>query len=129
MKRKRTRGNGEGSIVKLGGKNRKIPIHKSILPIIENLLSNNTEYLITDEKGKKVDYKNYLTKVWHKNEILTKYSPHYTRHTFISRAVKLELNQQVLKAIVGHSSSDVTSSVYTHIDDEQIISFIGSFEY
>lgn len=117
-----------GGLKTEAGKNRKIPIHKSILPIIENLLSNNTEYLITDEKGKKVKYNNYLTE-WHKNDVLTKYSPHYTRHTFISRAVKLELNQQVLKAIVGHSSSDVTSSVYTHIDDEQLLQFIDLFNY
>ena len=109
------------------GKDRRIPLHKDIMPIIEDLLSNGTEYLVTDEKGKKVKYNNYLTKVWHKN--MDGYVIHQTRHTFISRAVKLELNQQVLKAIVGHSSSDVTSSVYTHIDDEQILEFIDKFSY
>lgn len=85
--------------------------------------------MITDEKDKKVNYNNYLTKVWHKNDVLTKYSPHFTRHTFISRAVKLELNQEVLKAVVGHSSSDVTSNVYTHVDNEQILDFIDKFNY
>lgn len=109
------------------GKDRRIPLHKDIMPIIEDLLSNGTEYLVTDEKGKKVKYNNYLTKVWHKN--MDGYVIHQTRHSFISRAVKLELNQQVLKAIVGHSSSDVTSSVYTHIDDEQILEFIDKFSY
>lgn len=109
------------------GKDRRIPLHKDIMPIIEDLLSNGTEYLVTDEKGKKVKYNNYLTKVWHKN--MDGYVIHQTRHSFISRAVKLELNQQVLKAIVGHSSSDVTSSVYTHIDDEQLRDFIDKFNF
>lgn len=111
------------------GTNRKIPIHKSILSIIEELLSKGTEYLITNTSGKKIQYTNYLDRTWHSNNVLTKYSPHYTRHTFVSRAVKLELNQEVLKAIVGHTSDNVTSNVYTHIDEEQLLDFIDKFNY
>lgn len=118
-----------GGLKTESGKNRRIPLSIEILPIIKKWLSSNKEYLVTDEKGKKVNYNNYLTKVWHKDATLTKYSPHYTRHTWISRAVKLELNQVIIKAIVGHSSSDVTSGVYTHIDDEQLLQTIDAFSY
>ena len=118
-----------GGLKTESGKNRRIPLSIEILPIIKKWLSSNKEYLVTDEKGKKINYNNYLTKVWHKDATLTKYSPHYTRHTWISRAVKLELNQVIIKAIVGHSSSDVTSGVYTHIDDEQLLQTIDAFSY
>jgi integrase len=118
-----------GGLKTESGKNRRIPIHKELIPIIEKLLASNTEYLISNTEGKKVIYSNYLTRDWNTDEVLKTYSPHFTRHTFISRAVKLELNQQVLKAVVGHSSNDVTSSVYTHIDDEQLLDFIDSFNY
>lgn len=110
------------------GTNRKIPIHKSILPILEELLSKGTEYLITGEKGRKLQYNTYLEKVWHKNEILTKYSPHYTRHTFVSRSVKLELNREVMKAAIGHSSTEATD-IYTHVDVDSLVDFIDKFNY
>lgn len=111
------------------GKNRRIPIHKDIIQIIEDLLSNNTEYLISAVKGGKKHYVDYLTKEWHENDILTKYTTHQCRHTFISRCDKLELNFSVLQKVVGHSSSSVTTSVYTHIDNEQLIEFIDKFYY
>lgn len=108
------------------GKDRRIPLHKDIMPIIEDLLSNGTEYLVTDEKGKKVKYNNYLTKVWHKN--MDGYVIHQTRHSFISRAVKLGLDRSVLQKIVGHSNKDSTD-IYTHVDTESLLQFIDSFNY
>ena len=111
------------------GKNRRVPIHKEIIPIIEDLLSNNTEYLITTAKGKQKNYTVYLANEWHTNEILTKYTPHHCRHTFISRSDKLELNFSSLQKIVGHASSNVTLSTYTHIDSEKLLEFIDGFHY
>lgn len=117
-----------GGLKTEAGINRKVPIHKDILLIVEKLFNEGNKYLITDEKGRKVQYNDYLTKVWHKNEILTNYSPHYTRHTFISRAVKLKLDRGLLQKIVGHSSQDVTAH-YTHLDNEQLLDFIDDFSY
>ena len=108
------------------GKNRKIPIHKNLVPILEKLLEEGNTYLISN-KGRKVIYSNYLN-VWKENSVLKKYSPHYTRHTFISRAVKLELNREVMKAAIGHASTEVTD-IYTHIDNDQLLDFIDLFGY
>ena len=42
--------------------------------------------------------------------------PHDTRHTFISRCADIGIDERVIKAIVGHSGSGITETVYTHLD-------------
>lgn len=116
-----------GGLKTEAGKNRKIPIHKDILPIIEELYNKGYKYLLTNGKGRKIQYNNYL-KEWHTDEVRTQYTPHYTRHTFVSRAIKLNLDRSVLQKIVGHANQDVTAH-YTHLDNEQLLNFIDSFNY
>ena len=116
-----------GGLKTEAGKNRKIPIHKDILPIIEELYNKGYKYLLTNGKGRKIQYNNYL-KEWHTDEVRTQYTPHYTRHTFVSRAIKLNLDRSVLQKIVGHANQDVTAH-YTHLDNEQLVDFIDSFNY
>lgn len=43
-------------------------------------------------------------------------TPHCARHTFITKAKSREvnMNEYILKMIVGHKIQDVTESVYTH---------------
>lgn len=116
-----------GGLKTEAGKNRSIPIHKNIIPIIEKLLSNNTTYLVTNEKGRKLSYESALRK-WRENEILSKYTPHYTRHTFISQAVKCKIDKVIIQKIVGHSAKDVTDH-YTHFNFEDLLEAIEQFKY
>jgi integrase len=116
-----------GGLKTEAGKNRKIPIHKEILPIIAELLNEKNEYLIVDENGKQVTYDNYLKK-WHEDKTRTKYTPHYTRHTFISQAVKCNINKVKIQKIVGHSTKDVTDH-YTHFTFDDLIDAIDQFKY
>lgn len=117
-----------GGLKTEAGKNRSIPIHKEILPIIEKLLSENNTYLISSDKGRKVNYTNYLTNVWNKDEVLKKYTPHYTRHTFISQSVKCKIDKVKIQKIVGHSAKDVTDH-YTHFNFEDLLEAIDTFNY
>jgi integrase len=116
-----------GGLKTEAGKNRKIPIHKKIVPIIKELLENKTEYLITDNKGRQIKYSEY-SKTWNNYEIIKNYTIHQTRHTFVSRAVKLGLDRSILQKVIGHSNKDVTD-IYTHVDEEQLIQFIDAFSY
>lgn len=111
------------------GKNRKVPIHKALMPIIEKLKAEGNKYLVTNADGNKINYSNYLTRVWKENAVLSKYTTHQCRHTFISRRSKLELSLDVLQKIVGHSSGNVTISTYTHVDNEQLLNYIDAFYY
>ena len=49
-------------------------------------------------------------------------TPHYTRHTFITKAKsrKVNMNDNILKLIVGHDIGDLTEHVYTHREIEDL---------
>lgn len=110
------------------GRNRRVPISKEIMPIIESLLSKGTDYLITDDKGRKVNYNSFLTNFWNKNDVLKKYVIHQTRHSFVSRCIKLKLDRGTLQKIIGHVNKD-TTDIYTHILDEDLVNWIDNFNY
>ena len=97
------------------GKNRTIPIHEKIRGIVENAMRNESEYLFPNQSGRKMSYEMYHTNfVTTMKELGMKHLPHDTRHTFITCAKESKISDGAIKAIVGHSQSDITESVYTH---------------
>lgn len=62
------------------------------------------------------------------NELFKNYLPghhiHDTRHTFITRLTEQNVNQDVIKAIVGHSRGNVTSK-YIHISLEMMLDAVN----
>ncbi len=48
-------------------------------------------------------------------------SPHSTRHTYTSRAVKEGMAPEVLQKILGHADYSTTANVYTHIDVDTLV--------
>lgn len=53
---------------------------------------------------------------------IKKKSPHATRHTYTSIAVKKGMKPEILQRILGHAKYSTTADIYTHIDKETIIS-------
>lgn len=51
-------------------------------------------------------------------------SPHTTRHTYASLAVKNGMKPEILKSILGHANYSTTINTYTHIDTETLISAV-----
>ncbi len=49
-----------------------------------------------------------------------KHIPHETRHIFISQAKKCQINDYILKIIIGYEIRDVTERVYTHRTIEEL---------
>lgn len=43
-----------------------------------------------------------------------KHKLHDARHTFIAKGKKYNMNEYILKLIVGHAISDITEKTYTH---------------
>lgn len=55
-----------------------------------------------------------------------KHTPHETRHTFISQAVMKNINQTIIKKIVGHKSiMNLTEAVYTHIEIKELLNAVN----
>lgn len=51
-------------------------------------------------------------------------TPHSTRHTYTSRAVKEGLAPEMLQKILGHADYSTTANIYTHIDAETLVTAV-----
>lgn len=105
-----------GGLKTKAGKNRLIPICKRILPIIEEIYSQDNNYLVTGVKDTNITYKTLRINLSNFfNELDLNHLPHDCRHTFATRMDRLRCNKLTLKLILGHSTkNDVTDDVYIH---------------
>lgn len=110
------------------GKNRIVPIHPLIKPLlikrVENANLLQSEYLFNDvnsQTGLAMTYDKYIKRFQKIMKHLGyKHRPHETRHTFITKAKEANVDEYILKLIVGHSIDDVTEKTYTHRTIEQL---------
>lgn len=111
-----------GGIKTKAGKNRIVPIHSKIRPLVEKHMDQ--EYLVSYH-DKKMNYQMYR-KLF--PEILTacgicpkNHMQKDTRHTFATLLNNAGANDVAIKRMMGHSmKKDVTKNVYTHKDIEQL---------
>lgn len=118
-----------GGMKTSAGKNRVVPIHPYILPLVEKRYNKNNEYLFCDSDGSALTYDQYRMRFKRSLARLgMDHLPHETRHTFITLAKEYDMNEYVLKLIVGHNISDVTERIYTHRKIEQLHTEIRKIE-
>lgn len=106
------------------GRNRVIPIRQEGRPHFAYFAEQATgPLLLSGYAGQKVpanyrsrDYYPLLEKLG-----IQKKSPHTTRHTYTSRAVKEGLPPELLQKILGHADYSTTANVYTHIDIDTLM--------
>lgn len=118
----------KGGLKTDAGKNRIVPIHPLIKPLIENRIQEaatlHSEYLFNDPNGQQGTHMTYdkyrkrFEKVMKRLDI--SHRPHETRHTFITKAKACNMDEYILKLIVGHAIADITENVYTHRTVEQL---------
>ena len=105
-----------GGLKTKNGIDRVIPIHECIVQYVEKFFDNKIPK----------HYQYYLLKF---NEIKEQYqfqcTPHSGRHTFATLANEYELNEFLIKKIMGHSSRDLTKDVYTHVETKRLIDEIN----
>ena len=112
------------------GKNRVVPIHPLIYPLIEKRYDETEEYLFNDINstqgvGKRLSYDKYRNRfVRAMSRLKLTHRPHEARHTFIIKAKTYHMDEYILKLIVGHAITDITEKVYTHRTMEQLHSEI-----
>ena len=111
------------------GKDRRIPIHKSILPFVERLMQTDGEYLIMRyDKGKpqKLPYQRFLQYKWYPlmdRLGMKDYTPHYGRHTCATMLREAGVEEDLRKLILGHANGDITDR-YTHHPDYMLVEAI-----
>lgn len=113
-----------GGIKTKAGKDRAIPIHKRILPLIESKLEQ--EYLVLSPTGKKMSYNNYIQRQFTPlmESLGMNHLPHDCRHTTATMLDNSGANPVIVKKILGHASQDITERVYTHKTYQQLVETI-----
>lgn len=106
------------------GKNRIIPIPNQIKEIIIKYYNTDNEYLINDSSGNKMTVNHYREYEFNRvmNELGMTHLPHDCRHTYASITDSLGMNKVTRQIILGHKGSDITESIYTHKNTQELIS-------
>jgi len=104
------------------GKDRIIPLHHQIIPLIEYFMKEHTETLFCDGL---MTAGHFYTR---KSEVTTHYV-HDTRYTFISRLSELGVDQLLVKRIVGHSSGNNITDHYTIKELPELIKAVNKLNY
>lgn len=105
------------------GKNRFVPIHPKIRPLIELQYNKAKEFgngkLFFDTRGRNSNVMTYDKYSYRFEKVIkylgfkSQYTTHSCRVTFITLAKAYNMNDHLLKLIVGHADPDITERTYT----------------
>lgn len=98
------------------GRNRIVPIHSKILPIVEENMAKSEDGYLFERNGRQIYYKTYRTRMWMPvmEDLGCQHTPHECRHTFRSWLDSAGAQKTCIDKIMGHSSGHVGEDVYTH---------------
>lgn len=108
------------------GRNRSIPIHKSIVPIIEEWMQSEMGWLLPSAAGTPRDD----SKVRKEFQSLMRscgiqgVTPHTCRHTAATNMIAAGVRPEIVKQILGHSDFSTTVNLYTHTSAADLVSGI-----
>ena len=118
-----------GGLKTNNGKNRIIPLHHSIKPIIKKYYNKNNEFLFmygTD----RLTYPAYLKSFKEYAEKLNlPHTTHETRHTVESELDRRNANQVTKNLIMGHKNKGTGEDVYTHKSIQELKETIELLTY
>lgn len=107
---------------------RKVPIAQKIYDYFVYWMNkNDCDYLISTPDGEHFKYRNYYDSYWKPfmEEMKMNHRPHDTRHTTVSLLASANVNQTIIKKIVGHKGSmSLTEKVYTHFEIQELLDAI-----
>ena len=106
-----------GGVKTQAGKNRVVPIHSVIVPLVKHWYDKEGAYLICNNKGNKMSmnkYRELFSSALELTCITETHTPHDCRHTFTSLLDSAGAKPLLIKLLVGHASQDLTERVYTH---------------
>ena len=120
----------KGGVKTKAGRNRIVPIHPKIKPLVLRRLSESYSGYLFEVKGKPINNGGYFRrfeKVLH--EIHAVHIPHECRHTFRSELASKGADRICMDRLMGHSSGNVGYDVYTHKNIEDLRKTIELIDY
>lgn len=109
------------------GKNRIVPIHPDILPIIQAHTGTGGKLFPTREKNE--SYYLEKRKVAFKNLGFKPHDSHDCRHTFRSKLDSAGANKVAINLLMGHKSPEIGERVYTHKTIDELRTAIMLLNY
>lgn len=97
------------------GKNRVVPIHSKIMPIVQKRIEQSKSGYLFEWNGRKLNQTQYRI-IWSDlmQQLQMQHTPHECRHTFRSRLDSAGANKVCIDRIMGHKSKGTGERVYTH---------------
>lgn len=110
----------QGGIKSAAGKDRIVPIHPRIRPMVQALVDQDNKYLFSYQKQKISQNQYYI--FWKKvmTKIEANKTPHEARHTFETMLDNAGGNRKCIDMLMGHKSKDIGNRVYNHKTIEQL---------
>ncbi len=105
----------QGGIKTEAGKNRSVPVHEKILPILNRWMAKNGETIFCMEDGQKMGAAHFREKCYYpalKEMGIVRKTPHTTRRTFATRLSAAGVSQEDLMALMGHTNFSVDMEHY-----------------
>jgi integrase len=117
-----------GGLKTEAGKDRVIPIHNEIIPLVTEQLGR-AKYLMRNSHGNKLTYQTALR---HFDSVMEKFGwehkPHDTRKTAVSLMHKDGIPIETVRIIVGHSGKGVTEKVYLYKTPQELVDAINTIQ-
>ena len=105
---------------------RQVPIAEKIVPFVERFADTDSPYLIKGLRAQRISKPNLYTPLY--QDLYThglNHTPHDARHTCASLLAEAEVDDRVIRSILGHSGHGVTERIYTHISIDKKIEAIN----
>ncbi|MDO4482779.1 MAG: tyrosine-type recombinase/integrase [Bacillota bacterium] len=106
------------------GKDRAIPVHPKILPIIERWYNASTGPLYPRPDGKAYNKDSFSIGVWKpcmkSLGLPDDLTPHSARHTFGTRMSAAGVRPEDIQRIMGHTDYSMTANVYINQDESTL---------
>lgn len=108
------------------GKNRIIPLHRRIVPILEEFYNQDRPHLFVSSRGTALKYHTFL---YHFDERMAtwgmKHNTHDSRRTLATRLHIADVPYQTIQQILGHAPSNITMKAYIKKDVKHLVKYIN----
>ena len=110
------------------GKDRVIPLHDKIIPLVKEQLGDN-QWLVQSNRGTAMTYKN-ASLIYDRflKKLGMKHKSHDCRKTGVSIMHSAGIPMEVIRIIIGHSGKGVTEKVYLFKEPKELVEFINMIE-
>ena len=113
----------KGGVKTAAGKNRIVPIHSGILPLVKRRIERDGQILSVSPGIFRKQMSEYI-----QTRDIAKHTPHDTRHTFSMLCERYKVSETDRKRMLGHAL-DLTNGVYGHRTVEELREEIEKIKY